>query len=225
VRHLLLSLCPHQLCSETPPAVPVSSPVVQWDTSCCPCVLASCAVRHILLSLCFHSSRSTYCARLCPVVASRWPQFLPWRWRQSNILDIPENRCLSLWPVDCTDCSAIMSAICKWLQQISVRPCGWWVGFPHSSAISQTNVSSVKLCYANSEVECCYAVHNKTALQWFMILYASQNHIMLKTNWMFMCSLIFFCIFILGISQVVGTKQALASKWIFTFANSMCWIA
>jgi len=29
VRHLLLSLCPHQLCSETPPAVPVSSPVVQ----------------------------------------------------------------------------------------------------------------------------------------------------------------------------------------------------
>ena len=29
VRHILLPLCPHQLCSETQPAVPVSSPVVQ----------------------------------------------------------------------------------------------------------------------------------------------------------------------------------------------------
>ena len=36
---------------------------------------------------------------------------------------------------------------------------------------------------------------------------------------MFVCSLIVLYIFILGILQVVGTKQAFASKWIFTFVT------
>jgi hypothetical protein len=39
VRHILLFLCPHQLCSETHPAVPVSSPIVLFVHAATYCVI------------------------------------------------------------------------------------------------------------------------------------------------------------------------------------------
>ena len=53
-----------------------------------------------------------------------------------------------------------------------------------------------------------------------MMFYASKGPIVLKTNCvLFVCCVVILYIFIPGISQVVGTKQAFASKWIFTFVT------
>jgi hypothetical protein len=55
-----------------------------------------------------------------------------------------------------------------------------------------------------------------------MIFYAFEICAVLKTNVMFVCFLIFFYIFIPGISKAVGTKQAafaFASKWFFIFVT------
>ena len=140
---------------------------------------------------------------LLPLCHSLYPQG---KGRQSSILDVHAHRCSTVWSVMFANFNVIISTICEWFQQTGMRPPGWWVGFPHSPAIAQTTVSSVRLCLALSEVECVCALWNKTPLQWFIVFYASKNCILLKTNLMFVCFLMLCDIFISGISQVVGTK-------------------
>ena len=56
------------------------------------------------------------------------------------------------------------------------------VGFPHSPAIAQLTLGSVKLCLSLREVHCFCVLGNDTILQLFNVFYASRKCLYFITN-------------------------------------------
>jgi len=79
------------------------------------------------------------------------------------------------------------------------------VGFPHSPAIAQITLGSVKLCLSLRQVQCFCALGNDTILQLFNVFYASKKCLYFITN-KYSCFLHlrdYFMFLLLGISYKV----------------------
>jgi len=79
------------------------------------------------------------------------------------------------------------------------------VGFPHSPAIAQITLGSVKLCLSLREVHCFCALGNDTILQLLTVFYASRKCLYFITNKFscFLCLRCYFMFSLLGISYKV----------------------
>jgi hypothetical protein len=79
--------------------------------------------------------------------------------------------------------SAAVLMFHKWVQRITRRQCGWQVWLPHSSAIMQITVSSVKPCLSLNGVDCICFLWNETLFPSSYVFYASENiYILLKID-------------------------------------------
>lgn len=84
--------------------------------------------------------------------------------------DIPEPWCAWFWPVMITSFNIIVSTLHDQFWQIGVRPHGWQIGFCHSLAIEQINLSSFKLFLSLSVVDLSCVLWNAILLQLFTVL-------------------------------------------------------
>jgi len=84
-----------------------------------------------------------------------------------------------------THCNAFILIFLDWFHWIRMRSCGWWAGFPLSTAIVHITVTSVKLHLLLNEVNCFCVVWNDTFPQSFNVFCASKRFlyfISLKIN-------------------------------------------
>lgn len=76
-------------------------------------------------------------------------------------VNVYEHHCLELWPFVITHFNNIVSTFCDWFLWTGISPCSWQVSFPHSAAILQTTVTSLKFC----EIDCLHSLQNETLFQ------------------------------------------------------------
>ena len=71
-----------------------------------------------------------------------------------------------------------------WFLRTGMRSRGQWVGLPHSSAIAQVSLSTVKLCISVIDVNCFRVLWSETLVQWFdvTILCVQQCLYCINTN-------------------------------------------
>ena len=91
-----------------------------------------------------------------------------------NIFDIPEHWCCWFWRVMITSFNIIVSSSCDQFWQIGMRSHGWQIGFHHSLAVVQINLSSFKIFLSLSVVDCSCALWMHLSIS-HLLFYATKR--------------------------------------------------
>ena len=105
-----------------------------------------------------------------------------------------------------THFNTIFSTFREWFRRIMMRPHGWLAGYPHSPAIAQITLSSVKLRLSLSQFDCFCSLWHETLLRSLNTFYTCKQYWRFIINELlcFTLFVVFFYIFIVGRDSSVG---------------------